>query len=79
MANRTRKNTRKNTTRKNTSRKTTRKVGGKRKLNGYMKFAQETRPEILRQHPEMRSKVVDVAKEIGKKWRALTPAEKARY
>jgi hypothetical protein len=44
-----------------------------------MKFAQKTRPEILRQHPEMRSKVVDVAREIGKKWRALTPAEKARY
>ena len=78
MANRTRKNTRKNS-RKNTRKNTRKQNGGKRPLNGYMKFAKKTRPEILREHPEMRSKVVDVAREIGKKWRALTPAEKARY
>ena len=50
-----------------------------RKLNGYMKFAQKTRPEILRANPSLRSDVVSVARKIGEKWRALSPAEKARY
>jgi hypothetical protein len=77
MANRSRR-TRKNNTKKN-SRKNTRKVGGKRKLNGYMKFAQKTRPEILRANPSLRSDVVAVARKIGEKWRSLSPAEKARY
>lgn len=72
MANRTRKN-------KSLKRKNTRKVGGKRKLNGYMKFAQKTRPEILRANPSLRSDVVSVARKIGEKWRALSPTEKARY
>lgn len=68
-------------TRKNKSlkQKKTRKVGGKRKLNGYMKFAQKTRPEILRANPSLRSDVVSVARKIGEKWRALSPTEKARY
>ena len=75
MANRrTRKNNVKN------SRKNTRKQnGGKRPLNGYMKFAQKTRPEILRTNPSLRSDVVAVARKIGEKWRALSPTEKARY
>jgi len=65
MANRNRKNknSRKNNTRKH--------KGGARKLNPYMKFAQQERPKILKAHPEMRSDVVSVAKEIGKRWRAL--------
>jgi len=63
MAKHTRKNTRKNGTRKH--------KGGARKLNPYMKFAQQERPKILKAHPEMRSDVVSVAKEIGKRWRAL--------
>jgi len=67
MAKHTRKNTRKNS-RKNGTRK---HKGGARKLNPYMKFAQQERPKILKAHPEMRSDVVSVAKEIGKRWRAL--------
>jgi len=66
MANRTRKNSRKNNTRKHKGGK-----NGSRKLNPYMKFAQQERPKILKAHPEMRSDVVSVAKEIGKRWRAL--------
>jgi hypothetical protein len=80
MANRTRRSTRKNNANKKNSRKNTRKQnGGKRKLNGYMKFAQKTRPEILRANPSLRSDVVAVARKIGEKWRSLSPAEKARY
>jgi len=78
MAHRNR-STRKNNSNKKNSRKNTRKTGGKRKLNGYMKFAQKTRPEILRTNPSLRSDVVAVARKIGEKWRALSPAEKARY
>ena len=76
MANRTRRNRKNNV--KN-SRKNTRKQRGGRKLNGYMKFAQKTRPEILSANPSLRSDVVAVARKIGEKWRALSATEKARY
>jgi hypothetical protein len=75
MANRTRKNTRKN---KN-SRKNTRKVGGKRKLNGYMKFAATQRKAIIAANPSLRSNVVAVARKLGEKWRSMSASEKARY
>jgi len=75
MANRSRR-TRKNNGNNN---KKTRKQRGGRKLNGYMKFAQKTRPEILRANPSLRSDVVAVARKIGEKWRALSATEKARY
>jgi len=74
MANRTRKNTRKNNSRKNT-----RKVGGKRKLNGYMKFAKTERKAIIAANPSLRSNVVAVARKLGEKWRSMSAAEKARY
>ena len=70
MAKRTRRASRK-------SRKSSRK--GTRKMNPYMKFAQKTRPEILKQNPHLKSDVVTVAKKIGQKWRSLSDAEKARY
>lgn len=53
--------------------------GGKRKLSGYMKFGKARRPEIISAHPEWKGDVVAVAKEIGKQWRALSDAEKAKY
>ena len=67
-------NTRKG--RKGSCRKNTRKTqaGGKRKMNGYMLFAQEQRKKMAKT-----SNVVSQAKEIGKRWRALSDAEKARY
>jgi HMG (high mobility group) box len=68
--------TRKNNVNKN---KKTRKQRGGRKLNGYMKFAQKTRPEILRANPSLRSDVVAVARKLGERWRSMSPAEKARY
>jgi hypothetical protein len=53
--------------------------GGKKGPNGYMKFAAEMRPQILKEHPELKSDVVKVARKIGEKWRALSDSEKARY
>jgi len=75
----TRKNSRKNS-RKNTPKNTnTRKQRGGRKLNGYMKFAASQRKAIIAANPSLRSDVVAVARKLGEKWRAMSPAEKARY
>ena len=57
--------------------KKTRKVGGKRGANGFMKFANEKRPEVMRENPGIA--FGDVGKRLGEKWRALSAAEKARY
>lgn len=53
--------------------------GGKRAMSGYMKFAKEVRPEILKENPAMKSDVVAVARKIGAKWRALPDSEKQKY
>jgi hypothetical protein len=68
----------KRSTRKSSSKKSsqTKKV---RKLSGYMKFASKIRKDVLAEYPSMRSDVTQVAKEIGKRWRALSEAEKKRY
>ena len=68
--------TRKNNVNKN---KKTRKQRGGRKLNGYMKFAASQRKAIIAANPSLRSDVVAVARKLGEKWRAMSPAEKARY
>jgi hypothetical protein len=47
--------------------------------NGYMKFSKEMRPKILAENPKMKSDVIAVAREIGKKWRALSEEEKKKY
>ena len=71
-----RKGTRKGKGRKGTTRKGTRKTqaGGKRGMNPYMKFAKEQRKNMPKT-----SNVVSQAREIGKRWRALSEAEKSRY
>lgn len=53
--------------------------GGKRGPNGYMKFAKEMRPKVLKENPSMRSNVVAVAKKIGEAWRALPESERKKY
>lgn len=54
-------------------------AGGKRGPNGYMKFAKEMRPKVLKENPSMRSNVVAVAKKIGEAWRALPESERKKY
>lgn len=61
------------------SRKTRKQAGGKRGPNGYMKFANKVRPQVLKEHPELKSDVVGVARKIGEKWRAMSDAEKKKY
>ncbi len=53
--------------------------GKKRKMSGYMKFAASRRANIISEHPEWKGDVVAVAKEIGKQWRGMSDAEKAKY
>ena len=55
------------------------KAKGTRKLSGYMKFAQEIRPQLLKEDPSLRSDIPSIGRKIGEKWRALSDAEKARY
>lgn len=76
-------NTRKNNARKSRknnmrkSRKNNTMSGGKRKLSGYMKFANKNRAEIMRSNPG--AAVPDIGRALGKKWRALSDAEKKSY
>ena len=72
------KRTRRSTRKTNATRRK-RQSGGKRGPNGYMKFANKIRPQILKEHPELKSDVVGVARKIGAKWRAMSDAEKAKY
>ena len=51
--------------------------GGKRKLSGYMKFANKHRAEIMRSNPG--ATVPDIGRALGKKWRGLSEAEKKSY
>jgi hypothetical protein len=64
-------------TRKN--RRTSDGGGKKRKPSGFMNFSKKMREEIGAEDPKMRSDVVAMAREIGKRWRALSDSEKAKY
>lgn len=48
-----------------------------RKLNAYMVFAMEVRESVKKNHPT--ASIIDIAKKIGEKWRAMSDAEKAKY
>jgi len=60
-----------NKTRKN------KQEGGKRKLSGYMKFANKVRPQLMKENPGM--PIPKLGSAIGAKWRALSDAEKKSY
>lgn len=65
------------TRRNRKSRKSTRKnrtqSGGKRKMSGYMKFANKERKSLSGMT------VPEMGKELGKRWRALSDSEKKSY
>ena len=52
-------------------------AGGKRGANPFMKFAAKERKNIMGQNPGMA--MTDVGKELGKRWRSLSDAEKSKY
>lgn len=61
-----------------TSRKTRKaQAGGKRGMNPFMKFAAKERKNIMGQNPGMA--IPEVGKELGKRWRSLSDAEKSKY
>jgi hypothetical protein len=51
--------------------------GGKRKLSGYMKFANKVRPQLMKENPGM--KIPELGKKIGKMWGELSDAEKKSH
>lgn len=73
------KKSRRNNARKSNATRRKNQAGGKRGPNGYMKFANKIRPQVLKEHPELKSDVVGVARKIGEKWRSLSDAEKKKY
>ncbi len=50
---------------------------GTRKLSGYMKFVQSERKNVIKSNPNMAFGAV--GKELGKRWGALSDAEKKSY
>lgn len=48
-----------------------------RKLNAYMVFAMEVRESVKKNHPT--ASIIEIAKKIGEKWRAMSDSEKAKY
>lgn len=50
---------------------------GTRKLSGYMKFVQSERKNVMSANPKMA--FGEVGKELGKRWRSLSDADKKRY
>jgi high mobility group protein B1 len=60
-----------NKTRKN------KQEGGKRKLSGYMKFANKMRPQLMKDNPGM--KVPQMGKKLGEMWGKLSDSEKKSH
>lgn len=52
---------------------------GTRKLSGYMKFVKAERGRVISENPKLKSDIMAVGKEMGKRWRSLSDAEKAKY
>lgn len=48
-----------------------------RKPSGFMKFSSKERKSVMADNPNM--EFADVGRELGKRWRALSDAEKKRY
>lgn len=48
-----------------------------RKLNAYMVFAMEVRESVKKNNPT--ASIIEIAKKIGEKWRAMSDSEKAKY
>lgn len=57
--------------------KKTRKSGKKRALSGFMKFCQKERASVMKENPDI--KFTEVGKELGKRWQALSEAEKKKF
>lgn len=52
---------------------------GTRKLSGYMKFVKAERSRVIAENPKMKTDIMAVGREMGKRWRAMSDADKAKY
>ena len=52
---------------------------GTRKLSGYMKFVKAERARVISENPKLKTDIMAVGKEMGKRWRSMSDAEKAKY
>ena len=52
---------------------------GTRKLSGYMKFVKAERGRVISENPKLKSDIMAVGKEMGKRWRSMSDTEKAKY
>jgi hypothetical protein len=50
---------------------------GRKRASPYFLFQGEKREEVAAKNPDLR--VTEIAKEIGKMWKALSDSEKQRY
>jgi hypothetical protein len=48
-----------------------------RKPSGFMKFSSKERKSVMAENPNIA--FADVGRELGKRWRALSEAEKKKY
>jgi len=62
---------------KESKNKTRKQEGGKRKLSGYMKFANKMRPQLMKDNPGM--KVPQMGKKLGEMWGKLSDSEKKSH
>lgn len=68
---------RKNIEEEGGERKAKKSKGTRRALSGYMKFVKAERKNVMSANPKMA--FGDVGKELGKRWRALSDADKKRF
>jgi hypothetical protein len=59
------------------SRKSSSSTGEKKPLSGYMKFAQQQRPAVKEEFPQL--SFSDLGKKLGELWRNLSEEEKQQY
>lgn len=52
---------------------------GTRKLSGYMKFVKAERSRVIAENPKLKTDIMAVGREMGKRWRAMSDADKAKY
>jgi len=51
----------------------------KRPTSAYMLFMAEQRPQVIEQQPELASKIAEVARIIGARWKVIDDTEKTRF
>eukprot|EP01071_Lankesteria_metandrocarpae_P005732 Lankesteria_metandrocarpae@DN4106_c0_g1_i2.p2 len=55
------------------------KDGPKKPMSAYILFSNKRRVEIIKDKPELKSKITEISKLIGEEWRGLTDTDKAPF